>query len=243
MLDGMIRCVHGPNEQWLPIRGRTIGWVRINLRAALSLGYYSEAYINGRPVAHATALASGNDLEFLCRFGFKGSSDVPAETHRAQGLYATYPELARIGEEVRMMALDADSAVRVTLTLVAQFLEHRFGPLPPSELPTLGIVVEMLTRIEGRLVTFPRSDGRYLDGPPMSIKQASEAVNLSETHLRRAISKGELAAINVGSAGRSTWRIAHRDLEAWVQTKKGGPPKVPPRSDLKNLIRRHLPGL
>ena len=78
---------------------------------------------------------------------------------------------------------------------------------------------------------------------PLSVKEAAKAVNLSESHIRRAIARGELPASNVGTAARPTWRIARADLDAWIEARKGGSPKVPPRSDLKDLIRRHLPGL
>jgi excisionase family DNA binding protein len=115
--------------------------------------------------------------------------------------------------------------------------------LPASEASTLGVVVEMLARIEGRIEALSRAEGRPPDGSPLSIKQASKAVNLSETHLRRAIARGELAASDVGSEGRRLWRILPTDLSGWLERKKGGDPKVPPRSELKDLIRRHLPGL
>ena len=148
---GTVRIVHGANEQNLPIAGRTVGWVRANLRDALNLGYFAEPLVNDRAASQRDVLRVGDQLEFLCRFGLKGSVEEPAASRRARALIKVYPELARIGNEVRAMALDADSAVEMTLSLVVQFLERRFGPLPVSEAPTLGVVVEMLSRIEGRI--------------------------------------------------------------------------------------------
>jgi excisionase family DNA binding protein len=240
---GTVRIVHGANEQILAIAGRTVGWVRANLRDALNLGYFAEPFVNYRAASQRDVLRVGDQLEFLCRFGLKGSGEEPAESRRARALIGVYPELARIGNEVRAMALDADSAVEMTLSLVVQFLERTFGPLPVSEAPTLGVVVEMLARIEGRIEALSRAEGRPPDGSPLSIKQAAKAVNLSETHLRRAIARGELAASDVGSEGRRLWRILPTDLSRWLERKKGGDQKVPPRSELKDLIRRHLPGL
>jgi excisionase family DNA binding protein len=82
-----------------------------------------------------------------------------------------------------------------------------------------------------------------LDAPAFSISQAAEMVNLSDSHIRRAIYKRDLPASNVGSTARPLWRIMRSDLIAWMESKKGGDPKIPPRSDLKALIDRHLPGL
>ncbi len=241
--SGAVRIVHGANEQVLRIAGHTVGWVRANLRDALNLGYYSVPLVNGRVASQGCVLVIGDELEFLCRLGLKGSSGGPTRSRRARDLIANYPELARIGDEVRAMALDADSAIEMTLSRVARLLERTFGPIPSSETPTLGVVVEMLARIEDRIGAIPRVEGHPRDGSPLSIKQASKAMNLSETHLRRAIARGELPASNVGSEGRRLWRIAPTDLSLWLERKKGGDQKVPPRSELKDLIRRHLPGL
>jgi hypothetical protein len=99
------------------------------------------------------------------------------------------------------------------------------------------------TSIETRLAHDTDAPNRQPSDSAFSIKQASTAVNLSESHLRRAIYKGDLPASNVGSKARPLWRISQRDLIAWMDARKGGDPKIPPRSDLKGLIDRHLPGL
>jgi hypothetical protein len=209
----------------------------------LNLSYFSEAYVNGTPVSHGHLLAGGDHLEFLLRFGFKGAGIERPEVVKARGLLACYPELLRIGEEVKAKGLSTDESVEVTLALVVQFIERKFGPVPASEAPTLSRVIEMLTRIEGKIEALPHEKGRDADGHPLSIKQASKAVNLSESHLRRAIARAELCASNVGTVARPLWRIIRADLYRWLESKKGGHPQVPPRSDLKDLIRRHLPDL
>jgi excisionase family DNA binding protein len=77
----------------------------------------------------------------------------------------------------------------------------------------------------------------------LSIERAAKLTSLSATHLRRAIRSGGLPASNVGTASHPTWRIARKDLDAWMQRNKGGLPSIPPKPELKDLIRRHLPGL
>jgi len=101
----------------------------------------------------------------------------------------------------------------------------------------------MLTRIEGRIEALPQARDQGDNGSPLSIKQAAHSVNLSQTHIRRAIAGGRLTASNLGSAARPLWRVQRGDLVRWMEANQGGQPKVPPRSDLKELIRRHLPGL
>jgi len=96
-------------------------------------------------------------------------------------------------------------------------------------------IFDRLDRIETALT---RSAAEFV-----SIKMASSLTGLSRSHLRRAIKSGELPASNCGTAYHPLWRIARTDLIAWMATKKGGTPKVPPKSEIAELIQRHLPGL
>jgi excisionase family DNA binding protein len=233
-------CVHGANEQALPIAGQTVGWVRRNLRDALNLPFFAEALVNDRPVGLSYVLAAGTTVEFLLGFGIKGSGSESPEVLKARRLLRRYPELTRIGDEIKAKGLDADEAVDLALASIVRHLRRRFGPVPASERATLQIIAESVARIEERLLTDPV---RPSTGPALSIQQAAKAVNLSESHIRRVVTRGELPASNMGTAARPTWRIARADLDAWIEARKGASPRVPPRSDLKDLIRRHLPGL
>lgn len=240
--ESTVRCVNGANELNLPIAGESVGWARESLRHALNLPFFAEAFIEGRGVNPDYRLVGGDTLEFLWRVGVKGGrGDLHEAT--AKGLIRRHPELISIGAQVKVLGLDAEAAVDATLDLVVKFVESKYGGIPTSEAPTLAMVVEILNRIEGRLAGAPRMEGWHTDGPPLSIKQASRSANLSESHVRRAIARGELAASNVGTAGRPLWRIVRADLSRWLEAKRGGHSKLPPRSELKELIRRHLPGL
>jgi len=97
-----------------------------------------------------------------------------------------------------------------------------------------------LRRIEDKLdaALNVRQVSDYVD-----IKSASKITGLSKSHIRRAVWSGELWASNVGATQRPTYRIARTDLVAWMEKKKGGTINVPPKSDLDDLIQRHLPGL
>lgn len=75
-----------------------------------------------------------------------------------------------------------------------------------------------------------------------SIKQAVGSTGLSESHIRRAVRSGELPASNLGSSLRPLWRIARKDLDVWMEKKKGGH-GIPPKPEMKRLVKRHLPGL
>ena len=104
-------------------------------------------------------------------------------------------------------------------------------------------VAEQLSRIEHQMAVLSPPEGQRGAASVLSIKQVSKFVNLSESHIRRAIAKGDLPASNVGTAKRPLWRIARGDLDDGLLAKKGGAPVIPPKSELKDLIRRHLPGL
>jgi excisionase family DNA binding protein len=75
------------------------------------------------------------------------------------------------------------------------------------------------------------------------IREVAETTRLSESYIRRAIRRGDLPASNVGRPDHPTWRISRKDLITWMDGKKNGTSKVPPRSSLKDLVERHLPGL
>jgi excisionase family DNA binding protein len=55
-----------------------------------------------------------------------------------------------------------------------------------------------------------------------SIKQAAKVVGVSADHIRRAVVGGVLAASNVGTMSRPTYRIARAALLAWVEMGKTG---------------------
>ena len=75
------------------------------------------------------------------------------------------------------------------------------------------------------------------------IREVAETTRLSESYIRRAIRSGDLPASNVGTPDHPTWRISRKDLVEWMDRKKGGTSKVPPRSSLTALVKRHLPGI
>ena len=93
----------------------------------------------------------------------------------------------------------------------------------------------------------PDAAGVHGAAPPglayFKIREVAETTRLSESHIRRAIRRGDLPASNVGTPDHPIWRISRKDLVEWMDRKKGGTSKVPPRSSLKDLVKRHLPGL
>lgn len=116
----------------------------------------------------------------------------------------------------------------------------RFFSIPLEEFNYTGQqnyaeVAMTIQRMESKL---DRSLAEYV-----SLKSAADITGLSYSHVRRAVLGGELPASNVSTASHPAYRIARTDLTAWMQTKKGGPSPIPPRSDLDELIERHLPGL
>jgi excisionase family DNA binding protein len=67
-----------------------------------------------------------------------------------------------------------------------------------------------------------------------SNKEAAKVVNVSADHVRRAVIGRVLAASNVGTMARATYRVARTDLLAWVEKGNAGAPErkknVRPRS-------------
>ena len=112
-------------------------------------------------------------------------------------------------------------------------------------LPTLRQISETLDQLR---LDRRNSAGRTDEADPswsgyITIERAAEFTDISDSYLRRVIRSGELPASNIGTATRPTWRIARKDLDEWMQRRQGERPKLPPKSALDDLIRRHLPGL
>lgn len=87
----------------------------------------------------------------------------------------------------------------------------------------------------------PRHDLQHAEY--LAVKDAAVVASLSESYVRRKIYSRELPAANIGSEARPVWRIQRKDLEQWLEVRKGGTTSIPPKSQLRNLIGRHLPGL
>lgn len=74
----------------------------------------------------------------------------------------------------------------------------------------------------------------------LSVAQVAEISGLSDTTVRRAIGRGELAASNMGGERRPVWRIAQQELAAWMEMKRGGTKAVPPGGELDDLVKRYF---
>lgn len=77
----------------------------------------------------------------------------------------------------------------------------------------------------------------------LAVKDVAVLASLSESYLRRKIYSRELPATNIGTEARPVWRISRKDLAQWLEARKGGTPSIPPKSKMRDLIHRHLPGL
>jgi hypothetical protein len=73
---GNVRCVHGANEQNLPIRGRTVRWARSNLAHSLNLAPGALSFLDGLHVEEETVLEAGGHLEFLTPIASKGAGRI-----------------------------------------------------------------------------------------------------------------------------------------------------------------------
>ncbi len=95
-----------------------------------------------------------------------------------------------------------------------------------------------LARIEKKLDGLATGSGT----PPeyLSVKLAAVLCAVSQSHIRRAIYSGDLAASNVGTPARPAWRIARKDVVLWLEKKKGETNQIPPKSELRGLVDRYF---
>ena len=67
-----VRVVHGANEGYFPVEGKTVKQVAHGLREVFNIPEGASAFVAGKEVADDHLLADGCDLEFIRMWGFKG---------------------------------------------------------------------------------------------------------------------------------------------------------------------------
>lgn len=108
-----------------------------------------------------------------------------------------------------------------------------------QEMNELQIMAEAVARIDRGVAKLLEAQEAAV-AEWLSVAQAAQVTGLSDTTIRRAIGGRDLAASNVGSEQRPVWRIARRDLTAWMEKQKGGTEAVPPRGELGQLVDRYF---
>lgn len=68
-----IRVVHGANQDYFDLEGKTVGAVRKSLREVFNIPGDAEALIMGKAVGDDFVLEGGQSLEFVKEAGVKGS--------------------------------------------------------------------------------------------------------------------------------------------------------------------------
>lgn len=67
-----VRVVHGANQEYLDLEGKTVGYVRKKLREVLNIPGDAEALISGKAVGDEFVLEGNQSLEFVKEAGVKG---------------------------------------------------------------------------------------------------------------------------------------------------------------------------
>lgn len=68
-----VRVVHGANEGYFDLSGKTVGQVKKSLRDVFNISTEAEASIGGKLVGDDFILESGSSLEFCKNAGVKGN--------------------------------------------------------------------------------------------------------------------------------------------------------------------------
>lgn len=105
-----------------------------------------------------------------------------------------------------------DGSVRITETAVDEWIRARGGEKPRHAL----IEQEWLT-----------------------IQQAAQLTGFSYSHIRRAVQRGDLPAMNLGNRSQRHYRIQRSALNDWMKSRPN-PAPVLPRSDIQPLIDRYF---
>jgi hypothetical protein len=71
-----VRVVHGANEQYLELSGKTVGMVRKSLRDVFNIPGDANAYIDSNNVGDDVVVEPGQTLEFSKEAGVKGDETL-----------------------------------------------------------------------------------------------------------------------------------------------------------------------
>lgn len=81
-----VRVVHGVNDDRLSLEGRTVGFAAENLRDVFNIPAEASALLNGEAVGTDAVLRSGDSLEFVRQYGWKGAQEYWSEKELIQHL-------------------------------------------------------------------------------------------------------------------------------------------------------------
>jgi hypothetical protein len=175
-----VRVVHGANEGYFPVRGRTITFVKRRLRDGFNIPYFAEAFVDGVPVNADHILGECALLEFVKTFGFKGGREATPEDEPSGLFWAYQPELLTIAEQVKAANLSLDQSVDMMVQLVTRWCQTKFGPLLGVNLPQVMEAVQHLNGLIQVAAEFQRCD---VGGRPG--RRATTEDIASFAHLRR----------------------------------------------------------
>lgn len=71
-IGSKIRVIHGSNDSYFPVAGKTVGEVRKGLKTMLNLPETAEAEVDGKRVSDEFVLVPGQSIEFSKESGTKG---------------------------------------------------------------------------------------------------------------------------------------------------------------------------
>lgn len=123
-----VRCLHGANELNLTIKGKTVAWVRANLRDALNIAPGALALLDGRRVGEDLVLESGWTLEFLRPVGRKGVGRVWTVEQFCELFQIDQDQFDHLlGLGLRPLRWP-DGTIRLCEDQVDRFLDQHLGP-------------------------------------------------------------------------------------------------------------------
>jgi hypothetical protein len=126
-----IRVIHGPNEHYVSLSGKTVGEARKKLKDVLNLPGDAEAIVGDKTVADDFVLVPGMNLEFQKSTGVKGGQGIETPTITVDALREEHPNayevityvlmefakaMCRNSEEVRSLGLEKAYESLIELT-------------------------------------------------------------------------------------------------------------------------------
>jgi excisionase family DNA binding protein len=99
------------------------------------------------------------------------------------------------------------------------------------------LVAQEVSRVLSPVLTKLAEEARPT-GEWVTLQEAARLTSFSYDFIYDAVRKGDLPAVKKGT----DWRVAVTDVRTWMEKDRGQSP-LPPRSQLSDLINRHMPGL
>ena len=217
---GLVRIIHGANEDVLEVGGQSVGKVRSQLDQLFNIDPAASPLIDDLPVAEDHVLRQGEKLEFLNPFGHKGMGRVWTKDEFCNLFKMSEADFAAMVKKGLPVHRMEDGSIRITETQVDEFLDGVAGrgsrPLAAPSLPSYGDFSSLVAEI--------RRIADVMDPPPPDIVDSSYVAGrlcCTTTWIADLARQGKIppGCLVMGTGDGKPWKFRRKAIDLWIASR------------------------